>query len=97
MRAHPTVFLPLLGGLLLAATPAASADSGLVIDAHAWRVVARESGPVNYYRVTTESCTAFVRSRYLPPLKTTVLGWQVPDADRAKARRLKWSWRAQAL
>jgi hypothetical protein len=68
-----------------------------VIDAAAWRVVARESGPVNYYSVMSEGPTRFVRARYVPPLKTAVLGWQTPDRDRRRAKGLRWTWRARTL
>lgn len=78
------------------ATAAAAAPS-VVVDARAWRLVESESGPVNYYRVTTEGGTTFLRSRYVTPLKTAVMGWQVPDAERSKARRVSWSWRARVL
>ena len=69
----------------------------LVIEPSAWRIVARESGPDNYYRVTTEGGTTFVRARYVPPMKTAVLGWQMPEADRKKAKTLRWTWRARTL
>jgi hypothetical protein len=39
----------------------------------------------------------FIRARYLPNEKTTVLGFAVADTDRPKARALRWSWRALAL
>jgi hypothetical protein len=52
---------------------------------------------VNYYSVGREGGVSFVRSRYRPPLKTVVLGWQTPDASRSRARKLKWSWRARTL
>lgn len=82
---------------VLAASVAASAAPSLRIEAGDWHVVERDSGPVNYYRVTTEEGVTFVRSRYLPPMKTTVLGWQIPEAQRKRARGLRWTWRAQAL
>jgi hypothetical protein len=78
------------------ATPA-SADPDLTIDARAWRIVERESGPTNYYSIVTEADHAFVRSSYMPPMKTAVLGYQIPDGDRRRARKVKWTWRAQAL
>jgi hypothetical protein len=88
-------------GLLVAAacvvfSPAA-AQTSLTIEPSAWRVVESESGPVNYYSVVREGGKSFVRSRYRPPLKTVVLGWQTPDASRSRARLLKWSWRARTL
>jgi hypothetical protein len=73
------------------------AAPGIVVDARAWRLVESESGPVNYYRVTTEGESTFLRSMYVTPLKTAVMGWQVPEAERSKARRVSWSWRARVL
>jgi len=75
----------------------ASAQSNLTIDPSAWRVVESQSGPVNYYSVVHEGGRSFVRSRYRPPLKTVVMGWQTPDANRSRASKLKWTWRARTL
>jgi len=74
---------------------AAAAPSRLPVAA--FRVVERESGPTNYYRLYKDSEPPFIRGSYHPPFKTTVLGIQVPDADRAAARKLSWRWRAQTL
>lgn len=67
------------------------------IGASAWRVIERESGPDNYYRVVSEPGATFVRASYRPRMKTTVLGWQTPDADRGRVRKLRWTWRARTL
>lgn len=75
----------------------ASAQTSRTIEPSAWRVVESESGPVNYYSVVREGETSFVRSQYRPPLETVVMGWQTPDADRSRARKLKWTWRARTL
>jgi hypothetical protein len=72
----------------------------LAIGAHEWRVVARESGPDDYYAIVHADASApawFVHSHYRPPEATTVLGYQVPDADRSKVRTVRWKWRAEAL
>lgn len=75
-----------------------SADAaGLTIAASVWRIAPSQSGPVNYYSVTTEDTATFIRSRYVPPMKTAVLGWQTPEADRKRAKKLRWTWRAQTL
>lgn len=71
--------------------------AALTIEPSAWRVVESRSGPVNYYSVVREDGASFVRSQYRPPLETVVMGWQTPDADRSRARKLKWTWRARAL
>lgn len=62
-----------------------------------FRVVERQSGPLNYYRVMQEASGPFIRAEYRPPAETTVLGFQVSDADRSRAVKLDWSWRAQRL
>jgi hypothetical protein len=73
------------------------ASAELTIGATDWRFVAQRSGPVNYYSVVTEDGVTFVRSRYAPGYKTAVLGWQAPEAERRRARKVRWSWRAQTL
>jgi len=75
----------------------ALAQSSTTIEPSAWRVVESRSGPVNYYSVVHEGGRSFVRSRYRPPLKTVVMGWQTPDANRSRASKLKWTWRARTL
>ncbi|HEU4535660.1 MAG TPA: DUF3047 domain-containing protein [Polyangiaceae bacterium] len=76
---------------------AATGGAGLSLDVHRWRVVTRDSGPVNYYRVVDDPAMPFLRAEYRAPLATTVLGFQLPDEQRTRARRLSWSWRAQTL
>jgi len=63
----------------------------------AFRVVERESGPTNYYRLFKDAEPPFIRAEYHPPTETTVLAVQVADADRATARVLSWRWRAVTL
>ena len=53
-----------------------------------FRVVERESGPVNYYRVFKDADPPFIRAEYHPPYATTVVGVQVPDDDRSAAHML---------
>lgn len=69
----------------------------LSIHASDWRVVTAKSGPTNYYSQVVENGATFVRSSYVPGTKTTVLGWQTPDADRHGVKKLRWTWRAQTL
>jgi Protein of unknown function (DUF3047) len=76
---------------------AAQGGGGLSLDVHRWRVVTRDSGPVNYYRVIDDPSMPFLRAEYRPPLATTVLGFQLPDEERERARHLRWSWRARTL
>jgi hypothetical protein len=84
----------------LASSPGTAWAQGryeLTVEPSQWRVVERDSGPVNYYRVAHEGDLAFLRARYEPPNATTVLGFQVPDAVRKKVRGLRWNWRALVL
>lgn len=62
-----------------------------------FRVVERESGPVNYYRVFKDADPPFIRAEYHPPYATTVVGVEVPDGDRSAAHLLSWRWRAVTL
>ena|SRR5450432_2234429 len=62
-----------------------------------FRVVERESGPTNYYRLFKDASPPFIRAEYHPPYETTVLGIEVPDADRPSSLALSWRWRAQTL
>ena len=87
-----------LAALSLVVPPArASAESTLKIEPKDWRLVERESGPVNYYRVVKEGESVFLRATYTPPTKTAVVGWQAPDAERGRIRKVAWTWRARTL
>ena len=94
-------YLRTLAAIVCAAFVASSNDgaasANLTIAPTAWRIIERESGPLNYYTVMSEAGTAFVRARYVPPMKTAVLGWQTPAADRKTARKLAFTWRVQTL
>ena len=87
----------LLALLSLGATARASDLPPLRIDPKTWRVVERESGPVNYYSVVDDPLNPYVHAAYKPPYETAVLGYQLPDADRPRARGLHWTWRAVTL
>lgn len=84
------------GALLLVTAAPARGDTRLTVEPHHFRVVERESGPVNYYSVEREAGVSFVRSRYEPGMKTTVLGVQMPKHAR-RAKRVRWTWRALTL
>jgi hypothetical protein len=75
----------------------ASASSRVTLEPSGWRVIERESGPVNYYRVVSEGGRSFIRSEYRPPYETTVLGYELDAPTRDKARHLSWKWRARTL
>jgi hypothetical protein len=67
------------------------------LDVREWRVIKRESGPADYYRVVLDPQMPFIEGRYRPPTATTVLGFQLGDDDRKNARALRWQWRAVTL
>ena len=67
------------------------------IDVHAFHVISRESGPVDYYRVVDEPSGSFIRGQYAPPNETTVLGYEIPDDYRKRIETIRWRWRAMTL
>jgi hypothetical protein len=71
--------------------------SDLTIGAKDWSLIKRESGPTNYYGVVSEGGATFLRASYAPPMKTAVMGWQVPESDRRNLKKIRWSWRALSL
>jgi hypothetical protein len=89
--------LALLSVPSLAPPVRADAPHEIAVAPTQWRVIERDSGPVNYYSVVHEGADAFVRALYEPPNETTVLGFQVPDAARPAVHRLRWKWRALVL
>lgn len=62
-----------------------------------FRLIERESGKINYYSLQKAAGQLFIRSEYRPPYKTAVLGYQIPNVDKANASTLRWSWRALKL
>jgi len=87
-------FVPAL--MVLLASSTASARE-VAVEIGQWRVVQRSSGRDLYYTQVPELPLPFLRARYLPPMKTTVLGWQLPDEARASAHTLRWKWRAETF
>jgi hypothetical protein len=76
---------------------AADAGSEVSLPVHRWRVIERESGPVNYYTVHTKASPPHIRAHYRSPLETTVLGFPLVESDRNRATKLRWRWRAIKL
>lgn len=72
----------------------AASQSAVRLPVGSFRVVQRESGPTNYYKLYKDADPPFIRAEYRPPLETAVLGFEIPDASRASARALSWRWRA---
>jgi hypothetical protein len=97
-RPLATVFTAvLLATIALVPLKADSQQSQYNIDAKSFTLIERESGPVNYYTTMQDGNTSFVRSAYHPPMKTAVVGIQLPTEFHQGARKLRWKWRAQAL
>jgi hypothetical protein len=75
-----------------------AAPAGAVnLDVTHWKVVGRESGPVNYYQPVNDPALPYIRAHYTPPEATTVLGFEVNDGDRKRATAVSWQWRAVTL
>jgi hypothetical protein len=101
MRRPPSRAL-ILAALVTASRALADAPSPRpVVEEHldpkAWRIIARESGPVNYYALIEDPAMPYLRARYRPPYETAVLGYPLPDVDKQGARKLRWTWRAMTL
>jgi hypothetical protein len=75
---------------------AADAPRESPIALNSFKIIERKSGPENYYSVTPGP-DAHIQAEYRPPLKTAVLGYQLPDAQRRSVAGLRWSWRARVL
>jgi hypothetical protein len=67
------------------------------LDVNKWRLAESESGPVNYYSVVNDPERPFIRGSYRKGYKKSVLAFELPDAEKDRARRLRWSWRAIKL
>lgn len=89
------VFSSIVAVVVLGALPV-SGDQDLVIDPGAWKIIKGESGPTDYYSVRSEDGRRFVHAQYAPPMKTAVLGYQIPEADR-HPKKLRWTWRVETL
>src|SRR5262249_31083863 len=75
-RMSRRTFVPLALAASLGAAASAHANPGpeVVLDVHKWRVIDRESGDVNYYKVVEAPDGAYIHAAYAPPWDTTVLG-----------------------
>ena len=95
MRAVLFAATVLLAGAAVPARANPTAHS-VTVDVAQWHVIDRDSGPDNYYSVVRDPGMPFIRGRYKPPERTTVLGFQVPD-EAHRARVVRWKWRAMTL
>jgi hypothetical protein len=69
----------------------------LPLDLTKFQRVASESGQVNYYALNIGAGGPRIHAHYRPPWESAVLGFQIEDADRARASALEWRWRALTL
>lgn len=96
VRARRVTIAALFLAILTGGAPARAAPE-LVFDATKWRTIPSESGPDNYYTRVNDPTGPYIRAHYVPPMKTTVLGVQIPEDYRRGAKKLRWSWRAITL
>jgi hypothetical protein len=101
MRALPKVALAVLLAAPLAAgdvARAAGATSVVALDPRAFKPVeGPTSGPAVYYQAVEEDGVGMLRGTYRPGMESVVMGVEVPEELRDRARRLKWRWRARAF
>lgn len=80
------------------AAPERRPSATAVLDIRKFRVVERDSGPVNYYQTVMDDPSGpMLRARYRFPLETVTLGVEIPDALRSKVKRVHWRWRVHAF
>jgi len=82
---------------VLALATGASAGGDVRADVGAWRLIARESGPVDYYRVVGDPVLPYIHAAYEPGYKTAVWGFEVPRGQERALHHLTWKWRADVL
>jgi hypothetical protein len=80
----------------LLSSPMAVASGERTVELSAFRVIKRESGPVNYYSLAPGP-QPYIHADYPVGAKTTVLGFRIPDDGRRAVGFLKWKWRALRL
>jgi hypothetical protein len=87
-----------LGATLAVTLPSPAGAAGdLRADVSQWRIVARESGPVNYYGLAADAAVPYIHAAYEPGYKTAVMGFEVPSAQVRSFHHLTWQWRADVL
>lgn len=80
---------------LVTGLASARADE-VTLDVHEWKIIERESGDVNYYRVIDLPDLPYIHSAYQPGMDTAVMGHAVPEGVKG-LQKLRWTWRAMAL
>ncbi len=84
-------------GPTLAAPAAGSPRRRAIVPLGTFEVFKEDSGPVNYYSVTTDEGQPILRAVYKPPLGNVVLMGKVPELARASVKSASWRWRARVF
>jgi hypothetical protein len=92
-----TLAVAAAAAVLAIGVEAAPAGGDLSADVNAWRIIPRESGPVNYYRVVADSILSYIHSAYEPGYATAVMGFEIPRGQVRAFHHLTWKWRADVL
>ncbi len=90
----------LVGSTAAQESPVPAPDARVLpLDVRTFRPVeGPDSGPAVYYSVVSDEADGtFLRGSYRPGLETVTMGFEVPDAARPSARRLRWRWRARSF
>ncbi|MGA2447643.1 MAG: DUF3047 domain-containing protein [Polyangiaceae bacterium] len=70
----------------------------LSIDVRQFQFIKSRSGPVDYYTVVDDPVDGpYLRASYQPPMRTAVLGYEMPATFRSSGRVLRWKWRVLAF
>lgn len=96
MKRSLALGVSLISTVVLGRAAAADAKPDSAIELSAFRIIERESGPKNYYTLTAPP-DRHIHAEYRPPLKTAVLGYEIPEHSRRSVAGMRWSWRAVVL
>jgi hypothetical protein len=77
--------------------PPPSGMQAFPLAVRSFRVLERDSGPRDYYRVVTDSAHGYIRGVYGPWLETVTLFAAVPDSLRRGVGLIRFRWRALVL
>lgn len=80
-----------------AGAPPSSAPHRTVVDLNTFEVFKEDSGPVNYYSLSSEDGVPVLRAAYRPGLGNVVLFAKVPSKVRQAVTSVSWRWRVHAL
>jgi hypothetical protein len=84
-------------GLAGSGNRSAAAAGELGAEVSAWRIIPRESGHVNYYRVVGDPALPYIHADYQPGYETAVMGFEIPHGQARALHHLAWKWRADVL